>query len=261
MFAQGGSNLCKFALTRTYNKTKPNQIRSFGWFREIRDEWRENDKASQPMENPPNIVEHVPLYKLLRQPLSIHWKIFKEVIVLYKLTWTNQDEAVRQVKTGEEILKQMKDERAGITASNDENTNAMHTKLTAIETDMKVMTDKLFKLFPKNSIDIPKDSESAKKFMNERQDDAKHLAVDRLEVMGVSLSEFMKGYREGKEEGIDYIHSEEGEKYFASFDGLNDDLEAQAQAKAEAQVEEEEEEEVETKAEGKAEGKGTKTPT
>lgn len=202
------------------------QIRQWSflaWVKEIREEWKENDKASQPMEDSPwEKAENVPFSALMKQSPKTHLKIFKETVSLFKLTILDREESVRLLKIEEETIRQLRRVRSGRAAAEADSTASsvdnITTTLASMETDALSVAKKVRKMFPK---DMPTDAESALKAIKERRGDVKELAVDRLEVMGASISEFMVGYREGKEEGIAHVNSPEGSKYFASLDGLD----------------------------------------
>ena len=156
------------------------------------------------------------------QPLRSHSNALKEAIEIYKQTLPFQDHAaaVRETRIKEELLKQMRDERTGREyVDNNEKHEEMKTKLQAIETDVMAMTKKIRDLLPP---DMPTDRDAAVDYVKSKKGDVKDLAVDRLEVMGASISEFMGGYRQGKQEGVDHIYSKEGEKYFASFEIMDE---------------------------------------
>lgn len=197
-------------------------ISFFGWLREIREEFKENDQASQPMDNQPweekeATYEPTLREKVFQSPL-VHWAALRASIDLYKLGWTNQHDAVAILHRREEALKRDKDKYSGREQSAKENVDKAATKLTAIETDLMKVTERVRALMPDR---LPLDKDGVVKVVKAQEGNIKELAVDRLEVMGASISEFMSGYREGKVEGVAHINSPEGDKYFASFDVMS----------------------------------------
>ena len=196
----------------------------WSFVKEIRQEWKENEKATEPMANPSwQDGRDVPLHKKVLQPFSSHRNSLKEAVKLYKMSLPFQDHntAVRETKIKENLLKQLIDERTGRVHDDSQEGKKFQTKLDAIETDVMAMTEKIRALVPE---DLPKDRDEAIDFIKNKKGDVRELAVDRLEVMGASISEFMGGYRQGKQDGMDYIFSPEGDKYFASLDGLEEEI-------------------------------------
>jgi hypothetical protein len=223
------------------NKGQSNAMRKISFFallREIRDEWRANDRANQPMNNNPwDEVEQVSFRSLLKQSPRTHFKILKETIDLYRLTLLDRDESVRLIKIDEEIVRQLRKARSGRAeaASAASGTSSadgaeLTNKLAHLETDAVEVVRRVREMFPK---DMPTDAASALQAIKARKGDVNDLAVDRLEVMGASISEFMTGYREGKEEAVAHVNGPEGDKYFATL-GIDEAGEQSSQAPAAA---------------------------
>ena len=59
--------------------------------------------------------------------------------------------------------------------------------------------------------------------LKDKRGDIQDIASERLEVVGASISEFMRGYREGKENAIAEVTAEDS-PYFKGMDEYYEDL-------------------------------------
>jgi len=194
----------------------------FTWLKEIREEFRENEQASQPMDNQPWEVKaaaYEPTFrqKLFQSPVK-HLAAFQTALELYKLGWTNPSYAAQILRQREEALQRDRDIFSGKVQHAEEEVKKVVTTLSAMETDLMKVTERVRALMPEK---LPADRDGVIQAVKAQEGNIKELAVDRLEVMGASISEFMSGYREGKAAGVAHINSPEGDQYFASFDVMS----------------------------------------
>lgn len=157
------------------------------------------EAATQPMANPEGTPTPIRLRDYLRMSLRDHLRVVRESVHLYRLSLMDRDEAIREVKIDNELMRQVREAQAKTAGSSAEQSPAGAAPAAA--TDMEELAAKVRGMFPKDVQRVSSVQEAVQVAVD-RKEDVRALATDRLETVGAALSEFMLGYREGKEAGL-----------------------------------------------------------
>jgi hypothetical protein len=136
--------------------------------------------------------------RILSLPLKYHWLIVKETLEMYRQSVVNRDEAIRSLDRDEEVIK------AAEAAAAERSKSGELADVKDYDLDLKLLLDKVKESNPHLFEEAKKirKVEDVVKFAVDHKDEAQKVAVDRMEIMGAAIHEFMAGYREGKESGI-----------------------------------------------------------
>jgi len=215
-----------------------NEVQNF------RREWRENALANQPMPDPEGVEYRNQFWDFVSLPLSKHILVLRETAALYKNSLFDPAEAIRNIKIDQEVMRIRDEERmarkaaeaaeaaeaaaAALNASLSEEERALLLQQQKQQqqqqeqqqarqlSDVEELVEKVAKLFPKDVKDV-KNIDDAVRVAAARSEDVKEVAADRLEVMGMAITEFMNGYREGKEKALEESKHNKSETDFSSF--------------------------------------------
>ena len=189
------------------------------FWKDFREDWREMQKSMEPMPNPPDHVSDPKLVQKMRKiPLTAHASIVKETFDTYKKMWTDPALAVREIEIDEELIRQIRREREDelrreLNMLTDE--EEQEELVSNANSDIDELIEKVKNMFPED-VKVH-DVETAVQALKDRRGDMQDIASERLEVVGASISEFMVGYREGKENAIAEVTHEDS-PYFKGMD-------------------------------------------
>jgi hypothetical protein len=139
--------------------------------------------------------------------LLSHWRIIHETLQLYKQSAFDRSEAIRSLTRDEELLKAAEEAAAAAAAAQSgalDGSSNSSSDATRPKIDMAELLEQLRERNPQLFEDVKKigSVEEAVKLAMDNKGEVEKVAVDRMEVMGDAIREFMVGYREGKEAGI-----------------------------------------------------------
>lgn len=166
------------------------------------EEWKEMQKASQPMPNPPDMIPTRGWRDYIKLSLRDHWTALSSTVNIYKLTHSDRDEAIRLLKIDAELTRQIIKNQNEKKQQQQQNTVDINVEPhPSTSTDVAELTERVKKMFPKEISEV-KTLEDAARVAMDKRGDIQEIIVDRLEVLGQAISEFMSGYREGKEASL-----------------------------------------------------------
>lgn len=178
----------------------------------IREEWRQNLKANQPMDDPGGLRPGPSAWQIMKQSPMNHVRALRDAIVLYKKSIFEPEEAVREASIDDEFNRQATDKWSSNGISSDDGEKGVVEK-----NDMDEIMEKVKAMYPKG---IPQDLSGAVKELGSKKEDIKEVAIDRLEIMAEAMKEFMSGYREGKDESrkeVEEVSDDEAKRYISNF--------------------------------------------
>lgn len=124
---------------------------------------------------------------------------------MYKQSVFDRNEAIRSLTRDEELLKAAEEAAAAAARLNDPTSgNRSSSDMIQPKIDVAGLLEQLRERNPQLFEDVKKigSVEDAVKVAMDNKGEVEKVAVDRMEVMGDAIREFMVGYREGKEAGF-----------------------------------------------------------
>lgn len=183
----------------------------------IREEWRQNLKANQPMEDPEGLIPPPTAWQIMKQSPMNHIRAVRDAMVLYKNSIFDPEEAVREASIDDEFIRQATEKWSSQGSQGKTDGGDDGEKGVVEQKDMDEIMEKVKAMYPEG---LPQDLSGAVKELGSRREDIKEVAIDRLEVMAEAMKEFMSGYREGKDESrkeIEDVSDEEAKRYITNF--------------------------------------------
>eukprot|EP00607_Mallomonas_marina_P001113 CAMPEP_0182430308 /NCGR_PEP_ID=MMETSP1167-20130531/39289_1 /TAXON_ID=2988 /ORGANISM="Mallomonas Sp, Strain CCMP3275" /LENGTH=179 /DNA_ID=CAMNT_0024615249 /DNA_START=66 /DNA_END=605 /DNA_ORIENTATION=- len=148
----------------------------------------------------------VPFWKV---SITKHYLILKETVELYILTFRDPEAAIKEIKKAEAII-QLKQEAYAKSQMGSEPEDEVNINID----DILKKVEEMYPTTAPSNLNI----KSMFNLMHDKKDDIKEIAVDRLQILSETITVFMEGYREGKQQGFKQVN--EGKDFFTNFSAV-----------------------------------------